>query len=733
MKGVFFLSGLSSLIYQVVWQRLLTLYYGVGSVSITLIVSVYMLGLGFGALAGGALAERVKNKILFYVSIEILLGLFGLISLPYLGFLGERTAGSSYAISFLGMFLFLSPPTFLMGMTLPIIVKIFRREDGGFEDTVSFLYFVNTLGAALGALLASYGLISFFGLDTGIYAAAFLNLALAGAVYFISRHSDHSKTSTESFAAQAFGEPGKQKLGAIYFWIFLAGFLGIGYEIIWCRIVEVLVKASPYAFSTVLFVYLLGIALGSLAMNRFFKKSPRVDKKNLFFLLQAAAGIYVLGSVAAYYQLTGHTHLKVFTQVSFWESIHPPASFPRTGSLAADFFLLFDILLWPFFFFFVPTLCLGACFPVISKLALSRPGAEGEAVGTAYFFMSAGNLLGGLVTGLCILPFWGTESALFAFGLTGLGMGLAAREMWSKSVPVFVEIILVCSLLALFFQFFPRRGELYKTMHIPPGNDFSAFLEEGREGVVMTYRNGDRVRNYINGLGHGGRPGYEFYREAVEVARFARNTGTVLIIGFGTGSIVEAVSKLEGVENITVVELNGTLMKNLKKMEVFRQIISDPRIHLIMDDGRRFLAGTKQRFDLILMDPLRSSTAYSNNLYSYDFFKQVGRSLREDGVFMIWMDERKVMPKTIAAAFKYMRLYNYFALASAAPFSENIERAGRLLKSLPESMREEILRRGKYLGDETYVKDAAQGYPINRDLKPVCEYYLGLKLRTRGD
>ncbi len=133
---IFFLSGFVALIYQVVWQRLLTLYYGVGTISITLIVSVYMIGLGVGALCGGYLSARVKNKITLYFIVELLIGCFGLVSLALLDFIGRKTAGSSYMLSFFYMFLFLCLPTFLMGITLPLLTKIFNRLVQNFLNTV---------------------------------------------------------------------------------------------------------------------------------------------------------------------------------------------------------------------------------------------------------------------------------------------------------------------------------------------------------------------------------------------------------------------------------------------------------------------------------------------------------------------------------------------------------------------------------------------------------------------
>lgn len=152
---IFFFSGFASLMYQIAWQRLLTLHYGVGAISITLIVSVYMLGLGVGGLVGGALAERIRDKLTLYFGVQLLLALFGFVSVPFLVFIGDRTAGSSYVLSLWYMALFLIVPTVLMGMTLPLLTKIFNRFVEEFLSTVSYLYFLNTVGAACGALFAS--------------------------------------------------------------------------------------------------------------------------------------------------------------------------------------------------------------------------------------------------------------------------------------------------------------------------------------------------------------------------------------------------------------------------------------------------------------------------------------------------------------------------------------------------------------------------------------------------
>jgi len=234
---VFFFSGFAALIYQVAWQRLLTVYYGVGSLSITLIVSVFMFGLGLGSLYGGRLAERTKNILNLYFIVELLIGCFGLLSLPFLDFIGRYTAGSSYVLSFFYMFLFLSFPTVLMGITLPLLTKIFNRLIHDFITTVSFLYFINTIGAAVGAVFSSYVIISFFGLDVAVYCAVVINFILAVLIFlvkYIPSESPLQKSTNNTSNDQ------KDTFGKIaYLLVFITGFLAIGYEIVWFRVVQV--------------------------------------------------------------------------------------------------------------------------------------------------------------------------------------------------------------------------------------------------------------------------------------------------------------------------------------------------------------------------------------------------------------------------------------------------------------------------------------------------------------
>ncbi len=735
LSFVFFFSGFAALMYQVAWQRLLTVYYGVGSISITLIVSVYMFGLGLGAFFGGILAERSKNKIFIYFVLELLIGVFGLISLPFLDFLGQYTAGSSYLLSFLYMFLFLSLPTILMGITLPLLTKIFNSLIKDFLNTVSLLYFVNTLGAAIGAVFASYIIISFWGLDGAVYCAVSINFILA--LLIISANffpAFKEKTAVASIQVDNEAILGK----AAYLLVFITGFLAIGYEIAWFRIVQTLVKSSPYSFSTVLSVYLLGIAFGSFAMNKYLKKNRSFDKKNLFFTFQFLIGFFVIGIIIGYYYLTKFTPLELFTRTSFSVGLHPQLRMPLTFSLMQffrDIYLTVDVFIWPFIFVFIPTVIMGASFPLISLLALSQKDKEGKTIGNIYFFNIMGNVLGGIFTGFLLLPFFGTENTLLGFSLIGVLFMLAVSRFAGKELNMNKRIAVVISLVILSVVFFPSKGQLYEVIHVTEKN-FERYFEEGRDGVIMTFKKDERLFNFINGLSHGGRPDYQNFHWVLEASSHAPKAENVLIIGYGTGSVAEAVLRMERVKKLTIVELNDTLMKNLKKMPLFQEMLADKRVNLIVDDGRRFLLQSADKFDMIFMDPLRVMSAYSNNIYSLEFFNLVKEHLKDNGIFMIYNHNNEVIIKTLISSADYIKTYSRFMLTSKRPMTFYKEHYDYFLERLSAVEKEDVLKRilketlYEYKDkDSAFFKEMLAEYPVNHDWEPVSEYYIGIQFK----
>ncbi len=759
LRLVFFFSGFASLMYQVVWQRLLTVYYGVGPVATTLIVSTYMLGLGLGALVGGAMAERVRRRVHLYVTIELALGAFGAASPWLLDFLGRRTAGSNYPVSLACMAAFLSLPTLLMGTTLPLLTKIVNALQQDFLKSLSFLYFVNTLGAAVGAVFASYVVISLWGLDSAAYWAAGINFTLAAVIYAVARQVERPllvptlrvgthgeaalrpvQTTPQSGGAcvptRSVGTRNEETAGSLgrlaYLCVFVTGFLAIGYEILWFRVLGVFLKDSPYAFSTILAIYLLGIALGSFGMVWYQQRRVSAHGRATFFLLQVLIGVYLAATLLGLCYLGQHnTHIQEGLRQSFWQTLHPPVWDTSYEAFWPWLFQMTDVLIYPAIFVLIPTLFMGASFPLVTTLAIRRPDREASAVGTVYFFNILGNVTGGIATGYWLLASLGTERTALVFSLAGVAMLVFVDRLLGWRLALSWRIAAVVVLSGATVWTFPRAGEFYRMVHPGPPDSMQRYLTEGMDAVIVTDDGDDTTHNYINGLNHGHRPGYWYLREAVEAFAYTPRCRNVLVIGFGAGTFVETTLLLDEVERLTLVEISPTLLTNLRKIDVFRGILSDPRIRLIVEDGRRHLLQTDETYDMILIDPLRTTTSYSNNLYSYEFFSLVHRHLRPDGFFLAWMDDDRVFPKTLASVFEHVRMYELspppyfmgFCLASPRPMARNESRQGELLGKIPEEMHPKIMAYGRYIGDQREILDFTAGYPINRDWRPVLEYY----------
>ncbi len=731
---VFFLSGFSSLIYQVCWQRILTLYYSVEHISTTLIVSVYMLGLGIGAIVGGNLSEQVKNKIKLYYLIELLIGFFGIFSIVFLEYLGKKTAGANYYMSFIFMFIFLCIPTILMGLTLPLLTKIFNSIEQNFIYSVSFLYYINTLGAAFGTIACSFILISFLGIDTSVYIAAGINFLIAFLLYL--NQSSYSNLNN-TFTGKELDSSKQTSIKKIVFLIvFITGFISISYEIVWFRLLGVIFKSSAYSFSSVLFIFLLGIAIGSYLMKKKLSRNNFINKKNLFYFFQFCIALFVMISIIfLYFLLKKENIISQLQRLSFNQMLHPNLNM-STNSIKAfitSLYNLLDIFIWPMVLIFIPAVLMGASFPLITSIAFNNQN-EGQAVGKVYFFNVLGNVSGGLVTGFVFLNYMGTENTLLLLSFIGLLFLLFIKSNKWMFKPI-AKLSYLILLIVFIVSCYPKKSELYKSIH--PKNVFDAndkiIFTESIDGVIITFHNREKLRTYINGLSHGGRPTAFFYYEAIEAIASCKELKNVLVIGFGTGSTTETILLHNPVPTITLVELSKSLLDNLNQVDYLNEMLRSKHISKKIEDGRKFLYKSNELYDLVLIDPLLSTTAFSNNLYSKEFFQLIQKHLKVNGNCMIWMDEYNVIPKTIATVFSNVKQYGFFCIASESPILPNMELKNNLYSKLP-MLKNKLLEIDSLevtqLSREQILQLNAK-FPTNEDYKPRCEYYIGIKTLSK--
>ncbi len=728
LPGLFFLtSGMSALLYQIAWQRLLGLSYGVGAISSAIVIGAFLFGLGLGSLFGGQLGPRERTRTLIaYMAIELGIGLFGIASIPLIGWLGELTAGADYWLAAVCTFCFLLFPTVLMGATLPVAIQLLQDFDSDLLRNVSSYYFMNTIGAAIGCFVAGTVLISLVGLDGTIYLAALLNLLLAGAILGFARRDRQHHVSAGQIPAPA--EVERMPARLLYPAVFISGFIAIGYEIVWFRLVGVLLKDSIYAFTIMLSIYLAAIALGSRHVHRIAGVMPWKGPRNCYLGLNGIIALSVAGTVCIFYYLQGSLAGLGLDQLREAPILPIPpreASFLAIGALPLNVLACFGVA---GFFIALPAYFMGATFPLLASLAPEAARHPARAVAWVYATAVFGNLAGALVTGFALLPFLGTERTMLVFVLAGLSfLVFISRGMRGTSDGISSRLALPVALGIVIFVLFPGPGAVIRSLHVSLTGG-ARYFAEGIEGVVLTHVDGPRLRHFINGSAHGGRPNPLFYLEAVQTLSSVDNPQNVLIIGLGTASVLEAALTDPRVGAVTLVEINATAIKNLRKIELMEAMLSHPKVTVFHDDARRWLNRTGQRFDVVMMDPLRTASAFSNNLYSREFFQQLEAHLTPDGAVMVWTDEYLVVPKTLATVFPVVEQYctHLIGMRTPAPADARSVRFDPILAGFSRDTQAAIRAIDcERRFDKQEILDRTAAAPINTDHSPVTEYYLG--------
>ncbi|MFL7871058.1 MAG: fused MFS/spermidine synthase, partial [Anaerolineales bacterium] len=488
--SLFLVSGAAGLVYQIVWERLLELFFGVTMVSVTLIVGAFMAGLGIGSLLGGRLARRVKNTLLVYGLLELGVAAFGLVSQPLIFWIGQKTAGSPYALVFLLSFAILLIPTTLMGMTLPFLTQSFvhRVETSG--GVIGVLYGINTLGAAFGTALAGFVLIGAYGFDGTTYIAVAMNALVGILAVILARWQGHTAQASEPEPQKTAAPVAQWDYKTILVSSFLVGFIGLGFEMLWIRVLHIVDKNTAYSFPAILFVFLLGLALGGYIFGRAADRS-----KNPILLF---CKIEMSGAILA-----------ALTLLGFWWSLQfdPPwiRDFIETQKPALPFikiqheFLLSKRLLFTNLWnYFLPILILvlpasiaqGGGLPVLDRIAIHNPALAGRRVGDIHLANILGSVTGTLVISFILLPAIGSEwtlkllallTASFSafYVLNRTGKDNSRREM--PHLAGFGFILLLGILLT------PGKGQFYTHLYETGMQQEAVISESGDSVLALTY------------------------------------------------------------------------------------------------------------------------------------------------------------------------------------------------------------------------------------------------------
>ena len=735
---IFFISGASGLIYEIVWTRMLTLVFGNTSYSVSTVLASFMGGLALGSWLIGRFVDRIKNLLRLYGILELLIGMFALL-IPYLLSLlnpfyreiwhsMKLSMPALNAVKFVLSFLVFLVPTILMGATLPVFSRVFVTSRAELGKKMGLLYSINTFGAVFGSFLTGFILIAIFGIYKTTVLAASLNILIGALALFLGLGY---KQKAPSKKKEKTGVVFPKKIAVLCAAVFgVSGFISLGYEVIWTRNLAFIFTSSIYSFTVMLMVFLAGIASGSLVFSRIIDKEK--NSPVVLSLIQICIGLF---SVLALFSF------RLFYYV-FENNIFRNVSAMSLGDFALTG-LYFVAVIFPSTFF------MGAAFPVVARICVTDLKGLGRTIGNVYFLNTIGAILGSVITGFFLVPILGgqrTLCLLAAFNIL-LALLLLSFIAPSKKLPkkALLSLAAVAGLVAV-FAFFSENVFLKtstENFRRVSGQDVTPVLfKEGAEAMVTVYEvPGGRNRSlWINSLPVTG-DCLETRLMAHLPLALSKKPENALVICFGMGaSFKAALSK--GI-NVDVVEIVEPVVKSYGFFDSDAvKVLSNPRGKVIINDGRNHVYLTDKKYDVITMDP--SPPIYSAgtvNLYTAEFFKECRRILTDNGAICLWV------PACKKAEFDL--ILNAFSQSFSTTLWESFEVAGVFVVGTKEKLsinREEFLKYfkdpavienvkkypdfraeqlfGKFILNNDKVKEYLQGVPVMTDDKPYVEYPL---------
>ena len=712
---LFFLSGATGLVYELLWVRLLYQAFGSTIQSITTVVAAYMGGLGLGAWLLGRRVDFHPRPAALYGQLEILIGLFGLVS-PLVLWLTQQAyiaiaqglppgSGVSVALRFGLAGLVLLIPTTLMGGTLPVLTRAFTATDRGrLRSSLGRLYGLNTLGACVGTALAGFFLIEFVGIRASLWGTAVVNLAI-GFVALRLRDPARSATEPESppagDGATAFATPPALRSLALVL-LALTAFASLLDEIAWTRILVMVVGGSTYAFTLVLLCFLLGIGIGSWLVAR-----RRVSASETAASAAFAQGVTAAGA-AFILIFFGALPLYILWVFHIPELNAGPRLALMGGAVAA-------VVL-------IPAIGMGMTFPLLTDL-VARPGeARGSDVGRSYLLNTVGSIIGATLTGFVLVTWLGSDvslrlglainvvAALALAGFAARGVAEGSAEHARLRLRVLGGGLLAIVGLAAAIaapRWSARLVDLGPTIYgrgLMSAGERRGFLHhagarplafvEGRNTTVSVWESTVgrtlKVTGKVDASDYGDMDTQTMLGLAPVAARPHARSG--LVIGFGSGVTTAVIAAVPGMERVRVVELEQAV---LDVAPLFRHVNHDvlrrPGVQAIVDDARSALQLSSERFDVIVSEPSNPWLAGVATLYTPEFYRIVRRRLSDDGVFCQWVQLYQLPFSVVAGIVRNVRsvfphvaiwsggAYDLMVLGSAQPIARDTAWVASLL------------------------------------------------------
>ncbi len=667
----FFVSGATGLIYEVVWTRLLTLVMGNTHYSISTVLTAFMGGLALGSYAGGKMIDRRFNPLTAYAFLEAGIGLYCLLipSLIDVAFpvfkwiylnLGDSYTQASLARFLVCVAILIIPATF-MGATLPVLSKFVSKDEALIGKDVGTLYSINTFGAVFGAWASAFIFMRLWGVQSTIWMAALLNLSISAVIFLVFRPPLREKDHKEP---QHSLPPLDKREKLILLSFGLSGMVALVYQVAWNRILSLLLGSSVYAFSLILTVFILGLALGTATFSRLL--SVFSDNIRIYGITQIIIGIFSLSIIP----LFGHIPF-----ANRW--IYENWGLQFDSVQLANFGIIFALI-------FVPTFFMGAQFPLVIKLMTRKLETLGRHVGRAYACNTIGAIVGSFVAGFILIPGLGLQTTLLSGVFLNVLLGIAILAFgarFSFSVKIYaLPAVLMFSILAAQSinpwdksvissgSFMPYRiadlkeAELKKNkiLFFKEGMHTTVTTELSVSGNIFLRVNGKIDASLALDMRTQLLSGYL-------PMLFHPDPQSALVIGQGSGITLGAVEQFP-VKEIKLVEISPSVIEGSRFFDPFNHhALDDKRVVLKLEDGRNHIALSGDTYDVIISEPSNPWISGVGALFTVNFFELLKKRLNPGGVACIWVhtnmspDSFKSIIRSFSEEFPFVSMWESIA------------------------------------------------------------------------
>lgn len=757
---LFFCSGATALVYEVVWSKYLALIFGSTVYAQTVVLAVFMGGLALGNRIFGRRADLLKQPLATYGYVEMAIGVFAF----FFDFLHKLAEGVFVSVG-TGMleqeFLLLIwkgviatalliVPTVLMGGTLPLVAAWLQRNQPDASRASARFYAINSLGAVTGSFVAGFILVQALGMVATLQATALVNLFIGGAAIIFARKNDQeapvaTASEPEPIQTEAEAATAKQHLKVAIGLVALTGGVSMGLEVLAARSLVLLFGASLQSFALVLVAFILGIGFGAGLISSPKYQWARRELATVVLLLAAALWIgFFIWSAEAW--------------VNVYRELRTAVARTSTGYQLQ---LILNVLI-AIIVLGIPAALLGAVLPLWIRAVKGGKGGLAEHVGRLLTWNTIGAVVGVLLTGFFLMPVFGVRAAfgILALALCAGGIAVASKNrlqtafMGACVVGGFLVFTLVTGgeawrhvMSSGVFRlretvvdrtYLPRRTQEVKIIYYKDAPDATVSVEsvnrEGEERISL------RINGKTDASSHGDLSTQLLLGHLGLLAR--PEAENMFILGLGSGITASAALTHPNVKEIVVAENCKPVVESAALFGKWnREVLKDPKVKVVFEDARTVLKLGQKNYDVIVCEPSNPWLAGVGSVFSREFYELAASHLKDDGVVVQWFHVYEMhdgvvdlVTKTFSSVFPYMEIWDpgqgdFIMIGSTKPWTMSLDGVRKAMER--PLVREDFAKIGLTKPEHVFLRQMASGRTafaipdgtaIQSDAFPVLEY-----------